>query len=68
MRQVKVRRAHAGKRFEHPEGFILLTHALSPFAVGLLVSPVGRPRKELPDDSGTKREMQASELFAEFFL
>jgi hypothetical protein len=42
MRQVKVRRANTGERIEHPESFILLTHALSPFAVGLF-GFTGRP-------------------------
>ena len=53
MRQVKVRCANTGERIEHPESFILLTHALSPFAVGLSVLPAGQPRKELADDTGT---------------
>jgi len=49
MRQVKVRRANTGKRIEHPEGFFLLTHASSPFVVGL--PSAGRSRKELADDN-----------------
>jgi hypothetical protein len=49
MRQVKMRCAHTGERIEHPEGFFLLTHASSPFVVGL--PSAGRSRKELADDS-----------------